>query len=319
MSSRTVFFTGAGGFIAGHVVPLLLERDYKIRIFDNMTRGDRDRVNEWVRTGDVELIEKDVRYGGSVREAMRGCSHVIHFATVSINKSIADPHESIDINMTGNHNVFAAAADEGVQRLVFASTASVYGNPTKLPMHEDDRLDPLTPYCITKRAGEDLLGFYQRQKNLSWMALRFFNVYGPGQKIEAYYTSVINHFIERLRRGEAPVIDGKGDQSMDFVHVSDLARAVVLAMESERANVPVNIGTGVDTSIATLAKILIDAVGVHVEPQFNPRDVLVTRRAADITRAREILGWEPTITVEEGMAALVAASDPARSTDSQGA
>ncbi|WP_033292104.1 NAD-dependent epimerase/dehydratase family protein [Amycolatopsis jejuensis] len=305
MSEKKVFFTGAGGFIAAHVIPLLLEGGYTVRIFDNMTRGDRARVNEFVATGKVELVEQDVRYGGAVREAIRGCTHVIHFATVSINKSIADPAESIDINMVGNHNVFAAAADEGVQRLVFASSASVYGEPEKLPMHEDDKLTPLTPYCISKRAGEDLLGFYERQKGLSWNALRFFNVYGPGQKIEAYYTSVINHFIQRLRAGQPPVIDGRGDQSMDFVHVHDLARGVVAALESEQANLPINIGTGVDTSIATLAKILIEAVGVDVEPVFNEREVLVSRRAADITRAREVLGWEPRITVEEGMRALV--------------
>ncbi|MGC7100287.1 NAD-dependent epimerase/dehydratase family protein [Amycolatopsis lurida] len=302
---KTVLFTGAGGFIAGHVIPMLMERGYFVRAFDNMTRGDRERMNQWAATGNLELVEKDVRYGGAVREAMRGCTHVVHFATVSINKSIADPHESVDINMTGNHNVFAAAADEGVQRLVFASTASVYGDPERLPMHEDDTLRPLTPYCITKRAGEDLLGFYERQKGLSWNALRFFNVYGPGQKSEAYYTSVINHFITRLRNGQPPIIDGKGEQSMDFVHVHDLARSVVAALESERSNLPINIGTGIDTSIATLAKILIDAVGVQVEPQFNERDVLVSRRAADISRAKEILGWEPTIPVEQGMHDLV--------------
>lgn len=307
---RTVLFTGGAGFIASHVIPLLLERDYRIRILDNMTRGDRDRVADLVATGNVELVEQDVRYGGAVRAAMRGCTHVIHFATVSINKSIADPHESIDINMTGNHNVFAAAADEGVRRLVFASSASVYGEPKRLPMHEDDELRPLTPYCISKRTGEDLLGFYQRQHGLSWIALRFFNVYGPGQRIEAYYTSVINHFVQRLYRGEPPVIDGKGEQSMDFVHVADLAKSVVLALESERANMPINIGTGVDTSIAALAKILIDAVGADVEPVFQPRDVLVSRRAADIGRARDVLGWAPTISVEEGMADLVRRSAP---------
>ncbi|MDT7797321.1 MAG: UDP-glucose 4-epimerase, partial [Actinomycetota bacterium] len=124
MSDKKVLFTGAGGFIAAHVIPLLIEGGYTVRIFDNMTRGDRARVDEFVATGKVELVEQDVRYGGAVREAMRGCTHVIHFATVSINKSIADPAESIDINMVGNHNVFAAAADEGVERLVFASTAS---------------------------------------------------------------------------------------------------------------------------------------------------------------------------------------------------
>ena len=307
MSKKTVFITGGAGFIGLHVIPLLLEKDYDVRIFDNMARGDREKVNELVATGRVDLVEQDVRYGGAVHNAMKGATHVIHFATVSINKSVADPYESIDINMVGNNNVFAAAADHGVERLVFASSASVYGDPVKLPMHEDDELRPLTPYCISKRAGEDLLGFYQR----SWNALRFFNVYGPGQKIEAYYTSVINTFIQRLRAGQAPIIDGKGEQSMDFIHVTDLARGVVAALESEQANMPINIGTGVDTSIAQLTKILIQAVGVTVEPIFNPRDVLVSRRAADITRAREVLGWEPTITVEEGMTELVRMSAPA--------
>jgi len=304
-SQRTVFVTGGAGFIGMHVVPMLLERDYKVRIFDNMFRGDRDKVAELVATGNVELIDQDVRYGGAVQNAMKGCESVIHLAAVSINKSVSDPYESVDINMVGNHNVFAAAADQGVRRLVYASSASVYGDPKKLPMHEDDELSPLTPYCIAKRSGEDLLGFYQRSKGLSWVGLRFFNVYGPGQKTTAYYTSVINHFVNRLRQGLPPVIDGKGEQSMDFIHVTDIARSVVAALESEKDNVPVNIGTGIDTTVADLAKILINAVGVDVEPQFNPRDVLVSRRAADITRAKEVLGWEPTITVEDGMNELV--------------
>lgn len=303
--AKTVFFTGGAGFIGMHVIPMLLDRGYNVRLFDNMFRGDRDKVAELASTGRVELIDQDVRYGGAVHQAMKGCESVIHFAAVSINKSQADPHESIDINMVGNHNVFAAAADHGVRRLVFASSASVYGDPKKIPMHEDDPLHPLTPYCISKRAGEDLLGFYQRRSGLSWLALRFFNVYGEGQKTTAYYTSVINHFVARLKNGQPPVIDGKGEQSMDFIHVHDIARATVLALEAERDNMPINIGTGIDTSIATLARILIDAVGANVEPQFNPRDVLVARRAADTTRAREVLGFEPTITVEEGMTNLV--------------
>jgi len=307
-SSKKVFFTGGAGFIGMHVVPLLLERGYDVKIFDNMSRGDRAKINEFAASGKVELVEGDVRYGGAVASAMRGCSHVIHFATVSINKSVADPYESIDINMTGNNNVFAAAADQGVQRLVFASTASVYGDPERLPMHEDDTLRPLTPYCITKRAGEDMLGFYQRTKGLSWVADRFFNVYGPGQKLDAYYTSVINTFIQRIRSGQPPTIDGKGEQSMDFVHVHDLAKAVVASLECEAENFAVNVGTGVDTSVAQLAKILIQALGSDVEPIFRPRDVLVSRRAADITRAKELLGWEPTITVEEGMSELVKAA-----------
>src|SRR5579859_4101400 len=236
MATKTVLFTGGAGFIGSHVTPMLLDRGYNIRIFDNMFRGDRDSMARLVAGGGVELIDQDVRYGGAVQRAVRGCDSVIHFAAVSINKSQADPDESIDINMVGNHNVFAAAAAEGVRRLVYASSASVYGEPDHLPMHEDDTLHPLTPYCISKRAGEDLLGFYQRQKGLNWIALRFFNVYGPGQKTTAYYTSVINHFVNRLRNGQPPVIDGRGEQSMDFIHVHDIARATVAALDSEQGN-----------------------------------------------------------------------------------
>ncbi|MEO6999020.1 MAG: NAD-dependent epimerase/dehydratase family protein [Terracoccus sp.] len=310
--NKTVFFTGGAGWIGMKTIPRLLEKGYKVRIFDNMFRGDRDAVGRLVERGDVELIDQDVRYGGSVHAAMKGCSHVMHYAAVSINKSQADPSESMDINMIGTHNVFAAAADHGVKRLVFASSASVYGPPQQLPMYETDRLDPQTPYCISKRAGEDLLAFYQRRSGLSWVALRFFNVYGPGQKTTAYYTSVINHFVNRLRNGEAPVIDGRGEQSMDFIHVEDIARAGVLALESEAANVAVNIGSGVDTTIAKLAEILIDAVGVDVKPQFNPRDVLVDRRAAATELAKETIGFETTIDVVQGMTELVNESLPTR-------
>jgi len=302
---RVVFVTGGAGFIGLHVVEQLLERDWRVRIFDNMTRGDRDRANALANSADVEVVDQDVRSGGAVAAAMRGASHVIHLAADSINKSVADSYSSVDVNVVGSHNVFAAAAEQGVERVVFASSASVYGDPEKLPMHEDDKLSPLTPYCIGKRTGEDLLRYYERKSGLSWIALRFFNVYGPGQKTTAYYTSVINHFVNRLRNGQAPIIDGRGEQSMDFIHVKDIARAVVLATEAPRGNVPINVGTGIDTSVAELARILIDAVGVDVEPQFNARDVLVSRRAADTSRAKEYLGFEYSIPVREGMTDLI--------------
>jgi UDP-glucose 4-epimerase len=305
--TRTAFVSGGAGFIGLNVVDLLLERGYRVRVFDNMTRGNRERLDELVAGGDVELVEQDVRYGGAVRQAMEGCSVAVHLSAVSIMKSVADPFESIDINFVGNHNMFAAAAAVGVDRLVYASSASVYGEPESLPMYEDGPVAPLTPYCISKLAGEHLAGFYERQTGLPWTALRFFNVYGPGQKPTAYYTSVINHFVKRLRNGEPPVIDGDGEQSMDFVHVTDVARAVAMAVDAPAVNGPVNIGTGVSTSVRELAHILIDAVGADVEPIFNKRPVLVSRRAAAIDRARDLLGWTPLVSVEDGMRDLIKA------------
>lgn len=305
MSDKKVFVVGGAGFIGLHVVQRLLDEGWTVRIFDNMWRGDRDAANELTKTGRVDVIDQDIRNGAAVRNAMEGYDYVINLAADSINKSVADPYSSFDTNVVGMHNVIASASELGAKRIVIASSASVYGDPEKLPMHEDDRLNPLTPYCIGKRTAEDMLGYYQRQTNLPWIALRFFNVYGEGQKTTAYYTSVINHFVNRLKNGEAPVIDGEGKQSMDFIHVKDIARAVVLALTSEKANVPVNVGTGIDTTVADLARILIAAVGADVEPQFNPRPVLVSRRAADTTRAKDVLGFEAEIDVVSGMTRLV--------------
>lgn len=302
---KKVLVIGGAGFIGLHVVERLLDEGWQVRIFDNMVRGDRDRANALANDGRVEVIDQDIRSGGAIRGAMAGYDHVIHLAADSINKSQADPYSSVDVNVVGSHNVFAAAAYLGVKRVVYASSASVYGDPETLPMHEDDVLNPLTPYCIGKRTGENLLAYYGRRSALPWIALRFFNVYGEGQKTTAYYTSVINHFVNRLKNGEAPVIDGEGKQSMDFIHVKDIARAVVLALTSEQHSMAINVGTGLDTTVAELAEILIEAVGVDVKPQFNPRKVLVSRRAADVTRAREVLGFEASIPVREGMAALV--------------
>jgi UDP-glucose 4-epimerase len=303
-----VFITGGAGFIGMHVIRRLLDRGFDVRIYDSMMhRANREDVEELVKGGRVELVENDVRSGGAVQRAMTDCTHVIHFATVSINKSVADPDESLQINVIGNNNVFSAAAFHKVKRVVYASSASVYGEPETLPMREDGPLNPLTPYCISKLAGEHILRFHARQTGLSWNAMRFFNVYGPGQKTSAYYTSVINHFINRLKNGQPPVIDGKGDQSMDFVHVHDVADACVAALLSEVDGEVFNVGTGVSTSIAQLAHILIRSVGVDVEPVFNPRDVLVSRRAADISKAERLLNWTPKITVERGMDELVKA------------
>jgi len=305
LSDKNVLVIGGAGFIGLHVVSQLLDDGWNIRIFDNMVRGDRDRANELVKTGRVDVVDQDIRNGVSIMEAMRGYDYVIHLAADSINKSVADPATSFDINVVGTHNVVSAAAALGVKRVVYASSASVYGDPEKLPMHEDDRLNPLTPYCIGKRTGEDILGYYQRRSGLSWIALRFFNVYGEGQKTTAYYTSVINHFVNRLKNGDAPVIDGEGKQSMDFIHVTDIARAVVLSLTAEEADQAINVGTGIDTSVAELARILIDAVGVDVEPVFNPRDVLVSRRAADVERAQRVLGFVASVDVRSGMTRLV--------------
>jgi UDP-glucose 4-epimerase len=301
----TVLVTGGLGYIGSHVVPELLSRGWQVRILDNFYRCDRRAAASLAALDGVAVIEGDIRYANVVEDAVKGVEAVVHLAAVCINKSIADPTESLDVNLLGTQNVFDAAARASVRRVVYASSASVYGNPTSLPMRESDVPAPLTPYCIAKLAGEQLLSFYAQRSKLSWLALRFFNVYGPGQPTDAYYTSVVLTFLRRLAAGDAPVIDGRGEQSMDFVHVHDIARCVGLALDSSASGEVLNVGTGEQTTVAELAGHLIQALGVDVTPQFRPREVLVNQREASIERVREVLGWEPAIGITQGLATVI--------------
>jgi UDP-glucose 4-epimerase len=308
MSPRTILVTGGAGFIGSRLTEILVSQGQRVRILDNLRRARLDAIEPFLSDGSAELIEGDIRYRRSVDRAMTGVDAVVHLAATSINKSVVDPAETIEIDLSGSDNVFSSAADAGVERVVFASSASVYGEPDRLPMSENAPLKPQTPYCLSKLASEHLLRFYGQQHDLSWNVLRFFNVYGPGQKSEAYYTSVVLTFIHRLRSGEPPIIDGDGEQTMDFVHVHDVARALALALECGETGYICNIGTGIQTSVAELARLLTEAVGNDTEPIFRPRDVIVTRRAADIRRASEILGWEPRIGIKEGLTQVVEAA-----------
>lgn len=307
MKSRrsTVLVTGGLGYIGSHVVRDLLERGWRVRVIDNRYRCDPATASEIAALDGVEVVEGDIRYAHMVESTMQGVEAVVHLAAVCMNKSIADPTESLDVNLMGTQNVLDAASRASVRRIVYASSASVYGNPTTLPMREDDKLAPITPYCVAKLAGEQMLDFYARRANLSWLALRFFNVYGPGQPTDAYYTSVVVTFLNRLAAGEAPVIDGRGDQSMDFVHVSDVARSVGMALDSEASGRALNVGTGRQTTIAELAETLVRLLGSDVQPIYRPREVLVTRRVASIERIEEVLGWRPQVDIEEGIASVL--------------
>jgi UDP-glucose 4-epimerase len=301
----TVLVTGGLGYIGSYVVRDLRERGWQVRVLDNRYRCDPTTAAELAALDGVEVVEGDIRYAHMVESATQGVEAVVHLAAVCMNKSIADPTESLDVNLMGTQNVLDAASRASVRRIVYASSASVYGNPTQLPMREDDKLAPITPYCVAKLAGEQMLDFYARRAKLSWLGLRFFNVYGPGQPTDAYYTSVVVTFLNRLAAGESPVIDGRGEQSMDFVHVADVARAVGMAVDSEATGELLNVGTGRQTTIADLADLLIRSVGADVEPQFRPREVLVARREASIDRIAEVLGWHPTIELEQGLASVV--------------
>jgi UDP-glucose 4-epimerase len=292
--------TGGAGFIGSHLVEGLCQRGYRVRVLDSLVKGKLSSIQPLIDEGRVEFIEGDIRSRDIVDRATCDTDYVFHTAGVHIKRSMASPDEMIQSNIQGSYNVFRAALDNGVKRVVFSSSSSIYGDPKKLPMSEDDPPDPVEPYGASKWMCEQLLKHLGRE-GLQYNALRYFNVYGERQAAHAFYTTVITTFIKRLLHGEPPIIDGQGDQSMDFTHVSDVVRANIHAMESPAVNEVFNVGTGVSTTVKQLAQILKDAIGADVEPICNGKPSLVSQRQADTRKAKELLGFEAKVGVVEGL------------------
>lgn len=297
--------TGGAGFIGSHLVEALVQKGIKVRILDSLVKGKLSSIKYLIDQGKVEFYEGDIRNRDAVDEAMKGVDYVFHAAGIHIEKSVRSPDDCISTNIQGSYNVFISALNHNVRRVIFSSSSSVYGDPRKLPMHEDDQLYPAEPYGAGKLYCEHLLQ-HLAKKGLRYNALRYYNVYGERQAAHAYYTTVVTHFIKRIINNESPIIDGKGDQSMDFTHVSDIVRANIAAMESEAVNEAFNVGTGVSTSVAQLADIIIKALGKEgrIKPLFRDREVLVTRRQADTTKAEKFLKFKAQVTVEEGLSTV---------------
>ncbi|MCK4364592.1 MAG: SDR family NAD(P)-dependent oxidoreductase [Thermoplasmatales archaeon] len=296
-----VLVTGGAGFIGSHLVNKLVSKGYQVRVLDILSRGTLDYIQPMIDKGKVEYIDGDIRYKDAIDKAMKGVDYVFHEAATNINRSMAYPEESFDVNFTGAHVVFKSALDHKVKKVMFASSASVYGQPKVLPMSEEGGLNPITPYCVSKLASEYLLKFYSRF-GLKHVIFRYFNVYGLHQHTDAYYTSVIILFLKRLLNNEPPIISGTGEQSMDFVNVKDVVRANIMGMESSTENVIFNVGTGVSTSIKDLAYMLIKFADKKVEPIFNKKGIeLVSERRADIKKAKELIGFKAEIDIKKGL------------------
>ncbi len=297
-----VLVTGGAGFIGSHLVDELVRRGHFVRVLDNLSRGRLSYIQPLIDEGKVEFMDGDIRYMDAVDRAMGGVEYVFHEAAICINRSQTHPQEAIDINLNGSHNVFKAALDHKVRKVIFASSASVYGEPRRLPMAETHELNPITPYCVSKIACEYLLRFFARQ-GLRHISLRYFNVYGLRQSTDAYYTSVIILFIKRILAGQPPQIMGDGSQTMDFVNVRDVVQANMLGMESEVSNEVFNVATGTQTSVRDLAHILLESLNKRgIQPEFLPRAVLVRNREADISKIQSMLGYRVTVDAKTGLA-----------------
>jgi UDP-glucose 4-epimerase len=294
--------TGGAGFIGHHLTTSLVRAGHDVVVLDNFTTGTQERLA--ALTGSIEVVRGDVRDPAAVRSAVAGCEVVFHeAAVVSVVASFDDPATVDAVNVGGTIQVILAAAAAGVRRVVFASSCAVYGDPTVLPVNEEWPPHPLSPYAVAKLAGEGYLHVLGGHHGLETVALRYFNVFGPGQDPRGEYAAVVPRFVTAAIAGERPTVFGDGRQTRDFVYVDNVVAANLSAAEAPGAGgLSVNVGTGLGVSLLDLLSAIERAAGHGVDAQFEPpRGGEVRDSRADISLAGERLGYRVGVGFDEGI------------------
>nr|WP_042193888.1 NAD-dependent epimerase/dehydratase family protein [Kibdelosporangium sp. MJ126-NF4]CEL20928.1 UDP-glucose 4-epimerase [Kibdelosporangium sp. MJ126-NF4]CTQ95558.1 UDP-glucose 4-epimerase (EC 5.1.3.2) [Kibdelosporangium sp. MJ126-NF4] len=311
LTDTRILVTGGAGTIGSHVVDQVLAAGAgQVVVVDDLSRGTRANLRTAVdRAPDrVELVEGDIRDVALMRELSAGTDVVFHLAALRITQCAAEPRTALEVLVDGTFNVIEAAVGAGVSKIVASSSASVYGLADEFPTRESHHpYHNDTFYGAAKAFNEGMLRSFKAMHGLDYVALRYFNVYGPRMDAHGKYTEVLIRWMERIEAGQPPLVLGDGEQTMDFVHVEDIARANILAAQADATDAVYNIATGTETSLLELAEALQKVMGSTAELQFGPaRSVnAVTRRLADISAAQRDLGWTPSIELEDGLASLV--------------
>jgi UDP-glucose 4-epimerase len=302
--------TGGAGLIGSHIVDLLLQEGVReVRVLDNLVRGRRENLARALADGRVNFIEDDVRDRTVVGDAVEGCDYVFHQAAIRITLCAQQPRDCIDVLVGGTFNVFEAAVKHAVRKVVYASSASVYGAAEHFPT--DERHHPYgnrTLYGAAKLMNEGIARSFHDVYGLPSVGLRYFNVYGPRMDVTGAYTEVLIRWLDCVDENRPPQIHGDGSTSMDFVFAEDIARANLLALKSDRVDDVYNVGSGTETSLGELWHAVQRVTGAaHLSPEFlPPRSVNpVPRRLADVSRAKRELGFSASTTLEEGLRRLI--------------
>ena len=305
--SLKVLVTGGAGFIGSHMVDRLVKVGYDVSVIDNLSTGKIDNIQGLLSAGKIDFVKGDIRDEDLVTKSVASADVFIHFAAVtSVPFSVANPDFTFDVNLLGSLNLMRASVQANVDKFVFVSSCAVFGDPEILPVNEEYKTAPISPYAESKLLGERYcLGFQQREL-LRGVVLRFFNVYGPRQGMNDY-SGVITKFIQRLRQKEPLVVYGDGSQTRDFVNVYDIVEGILASMKSTEAEGQVfNVGSGKPTSINTLAKTVLELAGADLKILYeNSRAGDIKDSYADISKAKKLLGFEPKVSLRDGLKMLL--------------
>jgi UDP-glucose 4-epimerase len=300
--------TGGLGLVGSHIANGLVDQGTDVVVLDDLSRGRRSNLASAEAIGNVRVVEGDIRDQALMDRLTDGADVVFHQAALRITRCAEEPRLALDVLVNGTANVLEAAVKARVRKVVAASSASVYGMAERFPTPEEHH--PYandTVYGAAKLFSEGLLRSYHAMYGLDYVALRYFNVYGPRMDIHGVYTEVLVRWIERIAAGRPPLILGDGRQTMDFIHVADIARANLLAAKSDVSDEVLNIASGTETSLNQLAYALLDVMGADLPVEYSPARSVnsVARRLADTTRASERLGFGAEVGLEEGLRSVV--------------
>jgi UDP-glucose 4-epimerase len=307
LTNSRILVVGGAGFIGSHIVDQLLDEPVReIVVLDNFVRGSRLNLSDAVEDPRVTLVDGSIEDRDLLDELMAGTDYVFLLAALWLYECVHEPRRAVEVNIVGTFNVLEAARHAGVKKVVYSSSASVYGDAVFTPMTEDHPFNNRTLYGATKIAGEQFFRAYHEQHGIDYVGLRYMNVYGPRMDYKGTYVSVIMKVLDRIDAGEAPVIFGDGTQAYDFVHVGDVARANILSLKSDATDVNLNVGTGIKTTIKELVDTLLEVTGSDVEPEYRPQEqMFVTHRVGSTEQSEQLIGFRAEIPYDEGLRSVV--------------
>ena len=301
--------TGGAGLMGSHIADRLLAGGAsKIVLLDNFVRGSMHNINEQLKDPRVQLVQGDIRNLELLMKLAAGMDGIFHMAAIRITACADNPREAMEVMQMGTHNVLQAAVEKNVGRLLYASSASIYGLADVFPTNETHHpYNNRTYYGAAKVAGEGMVRSFAEMYGLQYVAMRYFNVYGPRMDIDGKYTEVLVRWIDRIEAGQTPIIFGDGLQTMDMVYIDDVIDANLLAMESDITDQVFNVASGTETSLLGLLQALLRVTESRLQPEFMPERTVnpVPRRLADTRKAKELLGFTAKVPVEDGLRRLI--------------
>jgi UDP-glucose 4-epimerase len=307
LQDKRIMLIGGAGLVGSHIVDQLVNEPIReIVVYDNFVRGTRANLAAAAKSPKVRIVDASITDCERLNREVAGIDSVFLLASLWLGECVNDPRSAWEVNTLGTWNVVEACLEAGVKRIVYSSSASVYGNAVVTPMTEDHPFNNRTTYGATKIANEQLLRAMHEQHQLPYIGLRYMNIYGPRMDYEGTYVSVIMKVLDRIFAGEPPVIFGDGSQVYDFIHVEDVARANILGMQADCADECFNIGTGVGSSINELVTLLLELTGSSLTPEYRSQaPSFVTHRIGSTDKAERLLGFRATIPLREGLQSVV--------------